>query len=261
MGLIACGFAAVAGALIVPGCGSAECAVRGGCDDDIGGIMRTIGCHTVVFTAITGFASIEATAALVGTVIAMPLYALGAASAAISLILIEASAPMSIRLAGLSPRQDSDGVQEKAIGARSWLTSLVIAFSAVTPVAAIGATVGQRLPGIAFAALIGGVLLSRARMHRDLASVPAAHHLWDRHGQRCSRGAEAAYPSRSRVIAAASIGLAALPCGWASSTFRRRLSDRATRYRTAGISCVGSLLPLACWICGLYGAARGLNLP
>jgi hypothetical protein len=24
---------------------------------------------------------------------------------------------------------------------------------------------------------------------------------------------------------------------------------------------LAAVLPLACWICGLYGAARGLNLP
>jgi ESX secretion system protein EccD len=277
MGLIGCWCAAVAGALVVPGgLGAPNALFAAAASTTSAAIMRTIGCHTVVFTALTCFAAIEATAALVGTMTAMPLYALGAASAAISLILIEASAPMSIRLAGLSPRPsfDSDGpmlnpdqTKIRVIAARTWLTSLVTAFSASTALGAIGAaaapypTGSPCLAGIAFAALSGGVLLSRARMHRDLAVSLPLIIFGTATVSVALVGAEAAYPSRSAYIAAASIGLAAvaLRVGFVN------LSTKVSPLGQRGIElleylALAAVLPLACWICGLYGAARGLNL-
>ena len=61
-----------------------------------------------MFTALACFAVVETAAAVVSTATGMPLPALGAASAAISLILIEASAPVSIILAGLSSQVTSE---------------------------------------------------------------------------------------------------------------------------------------------------------
>ncbi len=263
LGVIACGFAAAAGALTVPGTvGAPNALFAAAATATSAAVMRAIGCHTVVFTAITGFASTAATAALVAAVVTIPLHALGAASAAISLVLIERSAPMSIRLAGLSPQQDSDGVEEKAIRARSWLTSLVIAFSAVTPVAAIGATVGQRLPGIAFAALIGGVLLSRARTHHDLAISLPLIIFGTITVCVALAGAEAAYPTQTPRIAAASIGLAALALWLGFVDLSTTVSPIGQRsIEVLEYLALAAILPLTCWICGLYGAARGLNLP
>ena len=278
MGLIACWCAAVAGALVVPGGFGAPNALFGAAASTTSAaVMRAIGCHTVVFTALTCFAATEATAALVGTMTAIPLYALGAASAAICLILIEISGPLSIRLAGLAPRPsfdsdepmlNSDQMKVRATAARSWLTSLVAAFSASTALGAIGAAVAPhptgspRSAGIAFAALSGGVLLSRARAHRDLAVSLLLIIFGTATVSAALVGAEAAWPTQSAYIAAASIGLAAIALRLGFVSFSTKVSPTAQRgIELLEYLALAAVLPMACWICGLYGAARGLNLP
>lgn len=276
LGLIGCGFAAVAGALVVPGNAGAPnvlCAAAAAATSSA--VMRAICCHTVVFTALMVFAATTATAALVGELANIPVHAVGAASAAISLILIETSAPTSIVLAGLSsqlnagadePMPYSNRLLTRAIRARTCLISMVTAFSASTALGAIGATLGAqpangtRLPGIAFAALIGGVLLSRARAHRDLAmSLPLIT---------CGTvtlsaalvAAAMALPLQSAHFAAVSVGLAAaaLCLGFVSakiSPVGQRVSELLEYLALAAV------LPLACWICGIYAAMRGVNPP
>ena len=104
----------------------------------------------------------------------------------------------------------------KAIRAYVWLTSLVVGFSASAALGAIGAVVGLYLacgpcsPGIAFATVTGGVLLLRARSHRELArSVPLIVS-----GTAALSAAlvvaAAAYPPHTPHIAAASMLLAAV---------------------------------------------------
>ncbi len=193
LGLLAIGFAALAGLLAVPGGpGAPNALFAAAAALTSAAVMRVIGCHAAVFTALACFTTVGAAAALVGAITAVPLQAIGAAVAAISLVLVEVSAPMSIMLAGLSPQPASDPdatrgdpmlcphrLSAKAIRAYDWLTSLVVGFSASAALGAIGAVVGlylaggQSAPGIAFATITGGVLLLRARSHQDLArSVP-----------------------------------------------------------------------------------------
>ncbi len=275
LGLIGCGFAAVAGALVVPGNAGAPnvlCAAAAAAAS--AAMMRATGCHTVAFTALMVFAANTATAALVGAVANIPVHALGAASAAISLILIETSAPTSIVLAGLSsqlnadsdePMPHSNRLLTRAIRARTCLISMVTAFSASTALGAIGAVLGgqpasgARLPGIAFAALIGGVLLSRARAHRDLAiSLPLIT---------CGTvtlsaalvAAAMALPLQSAHVAAVSVGLAAAAlCLGFVSTKISPVGQRGTELLE--YLALAAVLPLACWICGVYAAMRGVNL-
>ena len=110
-------------------------------------VMRAIGCHAAVFTALGCLAASIAATALVGAVTAVPLRAIGAASAAIALALVEVSAPASIVLARLSattgePPVSPDNLSSNAIRAQMWLTSLIVAFSASAALGAIGAAVG-----------------------------------------------------------------------------------------------------------------------
>jgi type VII secretion integral membrane protein EccD len=282
LGLAACGFAALAGLLAVPGdLGPPNALLAMAAAATSATVIRAIGCCTTVFTALACFAAVGAAAAVVGAITDVPLQAIGAASAAISLVLVEASAPMSIRLAGLSSQMtsDSDGGRDEpmlapsrlsvhAIRANTWLTSLVAAFSAAAALGAIGAAAepysagGPRWLGIAFATATGGVLLLRARSHRDLArSVPLIVT-----GIATLSAtliiAAAAYPLHTPYIAAASTALAAaaLCLGLVTQTmtfspFGRR-SVELLEYLALAV-----IVPLACWICGLYGAARGMNLP
>jgi type VII secretion integral membrane protein EccD len=281
LGLAVSGFAAVAGFLAVPGkVGGPNALLATAAMATSATALRVMGCCVTAFTALACFATIETAAAVVGTVTAAPLQTIGAASAAISLVLVEASAPLSIMLAGLSSHVTSepDPAREelaqarhrldiRAIRANSWLTSLIAAFSGAAAVGAVGAAAGsyfaggRALLGIAFATVTGSVLLLRAGSHRDLSrSVP----LMVSGTVTLSATfvvAAVAYPVRTPYIAAASMMLAgaALCLGFITHTMTfspiGRRSVELLEY--LALAAIG---PLACWICGLYGAARGLNL-
>jgi type VII secretion integral membrane protein EccD len=274
LGLAAGGFAALAGLLAVPGkLGAPNALLAMAAAATSATVMRVIGCCATVFTALACFAAVEAAAAAVGAVTAVPLPAIGAASATISLVLVEASAPLSIMLAGLSsqvtPEPDSarDELSAKAIRANTWLTSLVAAFSAAAALGAIGAAAGSlfadgpRWVGIAFATITGGVLLLRARSHCDQArSVPLV-----------AAGivtlsmtlviTAVAYPLHTPYIAAMSTMLAAAALCLGFITQSMRLSPIGRRsVELLEYLALAVVVPLACWICGLYGAARSMNL-
>jgi type VII secretion integral membrane protein EccD len=282
MGLAASGFAALAGLLAIPGnLGAPNALLATAAAATSATAMRVIGCCATVFTALACFATVEAAAAVVGAVTAAPLPAISAASAAISLVLVEVSAPLSILLAGFSSQLPSEPdvvsnapipaphrLSARAIRANTWLTSLVAAFSAAAALGAIGAAAGsyfgggQRSLGIAFATITGGVLLLRARSHQDLArSVPLVVA-----GTATLSAtlviAAIAYPLNTPYIAAASTMLAAavLCLGFITQTMTfspiGRRSVELLEYLALAV-----IVPLACWICGLYGAARGMNLP
>jgi type VII secretion integral membrane protein EccD len=277
LGLAACGFAALAGLLAVPGeIGAPNALLAAAATATTAAAIRIIGCCATVFTALACFATVETAVALVSAVTGMPLPGLGAASAAISLILIEASAPVSIILTGLSShvRSQHDEAAStphhlsiSAIHAHSWLTSLVAAFSAAAALGAIGAAAGSCFAGsrpwlgLWFAAIAGGALLLRARSQCDLArSVPLA-----------LAGtvtlsvivviAAVAYPSRAPYLAAAPMMLAAaaLCLGFTTRTMTfspvGRRSVDLLEYLALAV-----IVPLACWICGVYSTARGINM-
>jgi type VII secretion integral membrane protein EccD len=281
LGLAASGFAALAGLLAIPGnVGAPNALLAMAATATSATAIRVMSCCVTVFTALACFAGIETAAAAVSAVTAAPLQAIGAASAAISLVLVEASAPLSIMLAGLSSQvmPDPDGAREKpmvaphrlnasAIRANTWLTGLVVAFSAAAALGAIGAAVGtyftggRGMVGIAFTTITGGVLLLRARSHRDLArSVPLAVA-----GTVTLSAtlvvAVITYPPHTPYIVAASMMLAAaaLCLGFIAQTMTfspvGRRSVELLEYLALAV-----IVPLACWICGLYGAARGMNL-
>ena len=224
LGLAACGFAALAGLLVVPGeIGAPNALLATAATATTAAAMRITGCCATVFTALACFATVETAATVVSAVTGMPLPALGAASAAISLILIEASAPVSIILAGLSSQMTSEHeaastphrLSTSAIRAHGWLTSLVAAFSAAAALGAIGAATrscvadGGPSAGLWFAAITGGVLLLRARSHSDVArSVPLVLAGTVTLGATFVIAA-VAYPLRTPYLAAASMMLAA----------------------------------------------------
>jgi type VII secretion integral membrane protein EccD len=278
LGLTACGFAALAGFLAVPGAiGMPNALLATAATATTAAAVRITGCCTTVFTALAGFAMVETAATLIGAVTDMPLPALSAATAAISLILIEASAPVSIILAGLSSHVASeheeavstpDRLGARAIRANSWLTSLVAAFSAVAALGAIGAAAGSSVAadrpslGLWFAAITAGVLLLRARSHRDMTRSVQLVLAGTVTLSATFVTAAVAYPSRTPYLAAASMALAAaaLCLGFVNRTMTfspigRRSVDLMEYLALAMI------VPLACWICGAYSAARGMNLP
>ena len=278
LGTLATSFAALAGLLAVPGGpGAPNALFAAAAAATCAAAMRVISSYAVAFTALVTFAATCATAAMVATITAVPLQAIGAAFTAISLAFVEASAPLSVMLARLSPTTAAptadvpscspDLLNARAFRAHAWLTSLIAAFSASAALGAIGAalgpflTDGPRFPGLLFATVAGGILLLRARAHRDFArSVPLII---------CGIAtvstvlvaAAAAYPHCEAHVAAGSLMLGGVGL-WLGS-IRATTTVSPIRRRSAELLeylAFAVVVPLAVWLCGLYGAARGLNL-
>jgi type VII secretion integral membrane protein EccD len=278
LGVLATSFAALAGLLAVPGgLGAPNALFAAAAAATSAAAMRVISSRAVAFTALVAFAAIGATAAIVGVITATPPQAIGAAFAAMSLALVEGSAPLSIILARLSPpTADASAdasistphvLNASAIRANAWLTSLIAAFSATAAMGAIGAALGPFLtgeslfPDLLFATVTGGVLLLRSRAHRDLArSVPLII------GGIATLStvlvaAAAAYPQCAAHVAAASmmLGAAAL----CLALFGDATTVSPTVRRSVDLLeylAFAAVVPLAVWLCGLYGATRSLNL-
>jgi type VII secretion integral membrane protein EccD len=214
---------------------------------------------------------------MVSAITAIPLQAIGAAVTAISLAFVEASAPLSLMLTRFSspsvdltadaPFSSPHLLNAGAIRAHAWLTSLIAAFSASAALGAIGAalapflTGAPRFPGLLFATVAGAVLLLRARAHRDLArSVPLIV---------CGIatvstvlvGAAAEYPQCTAHVAAVSLILGAVALCLASNRDTTTVSPVGRRsVELLEYLAFAVVVPLAVWLCGLYGATRSLNL-
>lgn len=272
---MATAFAAVAGFLAVPGapgvCNVLLAATAAAVTCVLA--MRASGCGVVTLTAVSCVATVVAVAALVGVVTAAPPHALGAGAALLSLGLLGAAARMSIVLAGLSPQlsppPDTDGTEAsaarlaaQALRADAWLSSLLAGFSSA---AAVGAVVtilagAPRLSCMAFGSITGALLLLRARSGDDtrmqtfaIAGIAVVGTTF---------GVAALNTTGHGpwvAAAAATLSAAALYLGFAAPAMS--LSP-LTRRSVDALEWLGLvvLVPLACWICGLYGAVRGLNL-
>ncbi len=269
LGVIATLFAAVAGFLAVPGPPGAPGVLLAATTAGVASVlsMRVSTSGTAGLTALAGVAIVVAAAACVGVLTGAPPSAIGAVSALASLGLLEASGRMSIVAAGLSPRLDAaapdgDRVAAGAVRADRWATSLAGAFSAS---AALGAVVtalagGPRLARLVFAAVTGALLLSRAReidARRALPPAVAGFVVLAAVFAATAVGA----PDRGPFIAAAAALLAAgaLCLGFAVPD----LSLPPPLCRGLGLLewlALLAMAPLACWICGVYGAVRGIHV-
>jgi len=265
LGLIATGFAAVAGLLAVPGGPGAPNALFAmAAAATSAAIVRVIACRASLFASLACFAMTCLVAAVVWTIAAEPLTVIGAGLAATSLAMIEASPPISAMLARLSPDTPSvspDQLHTAAIRAHGWLTSLVAAFSASAALGAMSSLLRTSPPGIIFAAVVGSVLMLRARTHPDIArAIPPVIC-----GAVTLNAALVAcavrYPHHALHIAvlATALGLLALYLGFVGfpatgSPFGRR-SLEVLEYLA-----FTTVVPLTFWLCGLFGAVRSVNL-
>lgn len=220
----------------------------------------------IALTALSCFAVTVAVAALAGLITAAPPHAIGAACALASLGLLGLAGRVSIALAGLSPvpAPDPNGLPAKAIRADAWLTSLLAAFSSSAAVGALVAAVAApghgavRLGCIVFAAVTAALLLLRARLDQTLVSVVS--------GTITAGTAFAAAATRAPThgpwITAATAIMAATPIYLGFVAPALHLSPVARRaVELLECGAVVAMVPLACWICGVYGAVRGLNPP
>jgi type VII secretion integral membrane protein EccD len=265
LGLMATGFAALAGLLAVPGGPSAPNALFAAAAAATSAAMvRVIACSAILFATLAWFATTCSAAAVVCAVAAEPLPVIGAGLAAISLAMIEASPPISAMLARLSPdmpRSSPDQLPAAAIRAHDWLTSLIAAFSASAALGAVSALFRTSPPSIVFAAVVGSVLMLRARTYQNIArAVPPVI---------CGAVTLSAalvacavrYPPHALHIAVlgAALDFLALYVAFVGmaetgSPFRRRSLELVEYLAFVAV------VPLTFWLCGLFGAVRSVNL-
>ncbi|OBG22373.1 type VII secretion integral membrane protein EccD [Mycobacterium sp. 852002-51057_SCH5723018] len=264
-------FAAVAGFLAVPGAPATPNALLAAAAAAATSVlaMRVVGCGVVTLTAVACAATLVAAAALVGVMTAAPLPALGSVSTLICLGLIGLAPRLSIALAGLSPRlapppdlEPADGLADKAFRADNWLTGLLAAFSSSAAAGAVVTVLGgaPRLCCMGFGALTGASLLLHARSHaraRRLVFVSGGIAVIATTFAAVASGV----PGRGGWLAAATATLAATAIclgfvapGVSPSPLLRRGVEV--------LECVtlAALVPLTCWVCGLYNTVRGLTL-
>jgi type VII secretion integral membrane protein EccD len=277
LNLIASGFAAAAGFLAVPGVAGGPNVLLAGSAAAVCSVLaiRVTGCGVFVLTASACFATVIAACALVAVITASPLHTISSVCALISLALLGSAGRASIVISGLAPRlppterpdspalarvPESNSLTAKAVRADRWLASLVAAFASLATAGAVTtALAGTSRPGcIAFAAIVGALLLLRARHDsRRMLLFAIAGILTTGATLAC---AAAGAPEHGPWIAASTAALAAgaiylgfvVPATSFSPAIRRSVD--LLEYLA-----LIAIVPLTCWICGLYGAVRGLS--
>lgn len=262
LSVIATACTAVAGYLAVPGVPGLPHAVLGAMTAAVTAVLalRLSGCGAVTLTALACVATIVAAAALVGLITAAPPHVVGSVSALTSLGLLALAARISIAIARLSPQLPSPpDLDAKAIRARTWLTSLLAAFACG---AALGAVVTVLAaphgpPRIVFGALTGVLLLLRVRRGdgRDTPVFAACGTTVIATTFVASGSCGAWTAATTAALAAAATCLGFVASAASPSPVLRRTVDALE-----GLALV-ALVPITCWVCGLYGAVRGLSLP
>jgi type VII secretion integral membrane protein EccD len=269
LGVIATVFAAVAGFLVVPGRPGLPNVLLAATAAALTSVlaMRVSGCGGVALTAVSGVAMVVAVAALAGVLSGAPPRVIGSVAALVCVGLLGTAGRVSIVLAGLSPRLDAveqhpDFLAARAIRADRLVTGLFATFSFSAAVGAIVTVLGGAPhPGrFALAAVTGVLLLLRARaIDGSRASTLVVSGLLT---LATTFGVVAiGTPEHGGWIAAmtATLAATAMYLGFTAPA----LSPSPVVHRGVDLLewlALVAMAPLTCWICGAYGAVRGLDV-
>jgi type VII secretion integral membrane protein EccD len=271
LSLIATAFAALAGFLAVPGTPGVPNVLLAATAGSVTAVLakRVADCKAITLTAASCFAMVVAVAAFGGVVTGAPLYEIGAVGALVSLGLLGVAARVAIALAGLSPKpadpdsaeSPADRLAAKAIRADEWLASLLAAFASSAAVGAIITVMAgtPRLGCIAYGAATSALLLLRAnsvdRKRTLVCVISGVVTTGTTFG--C---AAISTPEHGPWIVAATALLVAAPVYLGFVAPAVSFSPVA-RKSVELFECLVliTMVPLTCWICGLYGAARSLH--
>jgi type VII secretion integral membrane protein EccD len=267
LSLIATAFAAIAGFLVVPGTPGVANVLLAATAAAVTAVlsMRVTGCGAVTLTAVSCFSTVVAIAAFGGVLTGAPTYMIGASCALGSLGLLGLAARAAVVLAGLSPNLSTDPAEDvvaKAIRADAWLATLLAAFSSSAAVGAV-VTVLAGAPCLsctAYAAATGTLLLLRANSTDSKGILVCVSCAVATIGTTFGVAAVST-PRHGPWIAAATAVLvgAAVCLGFVMP--RISLSPVGRRsIELVECSILVAMVPLACWICGLYDTTRGLHL-
>lgn len=261
--LSASGLAGAAGFVAIPGGPGAPSALMAVAAAGAVALMTVpaCGCTGLVRTVVCCLAGLAVLSAIAGMALAATGIApsrVGAAAVVAGVGMIRIAGRVAAGVTGLSHRAASQVAR-----AHDLLTGLVTAATAVvvlgaaTVVAGAGSTGAPQLVCAVFAATAGMAVALRARSHADavqIASLIAGGVTTLAIGLLgVASKTTGQWPAALAVVlVAASLGL-----GFADPS-ELPLIRRGAEV-VEGLA-LGSLVPLACWLCGWYGAARGLSL-
>ncbi|MDT5164568.1 MAG: hypothetical protein QOC88_1462 [Mycobacterium sp.] len=265
LGLMATGFAALAGLVAVPGGpGAPNALVAAAAGGTCAVLVRIMVCDAVLFEVLACFATTCLSAVLVCVLAAEPLPFIGPGLATISLAMTEAAPTISVMLARLSPAAPIAGAERlraSALRAHRRFTSMTAAFSASAALGAVSTLFRMSLASIIFAAVIGGVMMLRARTHHDVVRAAPLVVCGAVIVGAAFIATAAGYPHRAPHVAvlATALGWLALYAGFVGrpatvSPVGRRSLELLERFAFIMV------VPLTFWLCGLLGAVRGVNL-
>jgi type VII secretion integral membrane protein EccD len=264
LGLMATGFAALTGLLAVPGGpGAPNALFAAAAGATWAAMVRMTACHAVLFEVLACFATTCLSAVLVCVLAAAPLPVVGPGLATISLAMIEVAPPLSVMIARLSPDApaSADRLRDSALRAHRRLTSVIAAFSASAALGAVSTLFRMSAASIVFAAVIGSVMLLRARTHQDVVRAAPLVVCGAVTFSAVFIAIAAGYPHRAPHVAvlATALGLLALYAGFVGisatvSPVGRRGVELLERFAFI------TVVPLTFWLCGLLGAARSVSL-
>jgi type VII secretion integral membrane protein EccD len=265
LSVIAVVYTAVAGFLAVPaGPSAANGLLAAAASLSITTLLRRLtGCGTVCLTAIASTTALTAATALVCVVWTLPAEAAGAALAILSLGVLGVAARVSIMVAGLAPAQSTVDDAQVAL-AHQTLTGLVIGSStSVALGSALVALGGLEKAGswpsaAVFIAVVGLVLLLRARTHSDMSRriALAAGGMVSAAAAFAAIVVSAPAQAHWMTMLAAAAGAGAL--GWFFGLTVSPVVRRAIE--VLEYLALAAVLPLACWAVGLFELVRGLSL-
>ncbi len=275
-----------AGALIVPGPLGAPSMLLGSATCGAVAVLatRTSGVGVVIGTTVTALAALTVGAATLAVVTALPASAIGAVTTAVALILLAAAPRCAMLLARLplppvpSPGapldEESDlptveplpsfvGLEAKAERARRHLTGLVAASGASAATSAVVASdalgSGIDWPGTLLAVATAAVLMLRGRTYASLAPAVVLIGCGTAIFVLLLAGAAVTDPDHAvAVFGVATLGVgAALAFGVVAPT-RAYSPVQRRAVELIDYAAIAAVLPLVCWVSGLFAAMRGL---
>ncbi|MEB3050520.1 EsaB/YukD family protein [Mycolicibacter sp. MYC123] len=201
----------------------------------------------VTLCCLAGLAVLAAVAGMAAVATGISGQVVGAAAVASAVGALRAAGRIAVRVCGPSGT------------AHVLLTGLVAGSAAMAVLGAGGVAVTDpvpgvpRLVGVAFIAACGAALVLRARSHADARQIAA---LLAGGVTILGIAVLGAGPGPGQAATAVLLGGTALATGFAAQ------DDSALGRRAAEVLeslTLGALLPLACWVAGVYGAVRGLG--
>ena len=275
LSVIAVVFAAVTGFLAVPdgpSTANSLLAAAVACSTSVL-LLRVSRCGAICLTGLAMFTALTSAATACGVAWTLPVSTTGAALSTLSLGALGVAARLSIAVADLAPTMpgsdrhaEDDPTHEapRAVTAHHTLTGLVIGSAGAATLGAVLVAAGcvhdgrSWVKGAVFAAVVGVVMMLRARTHIDVRRRAAL-----------VVGGMAASAAGASLIVVSAPGQANWVCVLAtgiglsmlSGAYGPTVNPLARRaVELLEYLALAAVVPVACWVGGLYGLVSGLSL-